>query len=252
MGEPRRDGQWWRDAVVHEIYPRSFADADGDGVGDLDGITAHLDHVAALGVDAVWLTPFQRSPQVDQGYDVADYRDVDPLFGNLAAFDRLLDRAHALGLRVVVDVVPNHCSSAHPLFVAALAADPGSPERARFHFAPGRGPGGAEPPNNWPSVFGGPAWSREPRTGEWYLHLFAPEQPDWNWRDPRTAEFFDDVLRFWFDRGVDGLRVDVAHGLVKAVGLPDLTPADLAAATPGRLRGIPPACDQEEVHAVYR
>jgi alpha-glucosidase len=240
---------WWREAVVYEVYPRSFADADGDGVGDLDGVADRLPYLAELGVDAVWLTPFQRSPQADQGYDVSDYCAVDPLFGDLAAFDRLLAGAHALGLRVVVDVVPNHCSSAHPLFVDALAAPPGSPERARFHFAPGRGAG---PPNNWPSVFGGPAWTREPRTGEWYLHLFAPEQPDWNWRDPRTSAFFDAVLRFWFDRGVDGLRVDVAHGLVKAAGLPDLTPDQLAAATPGRLRGIPPACDQEEVHAIYR
>ena len=239
---------WWRDAVVYQIYPRSFADADGDGVGDLDGVTAHLPYVAALGVDAVWLTPFQRSPQADHGYDVSDYCDVDPLFGDLAALDRMLERAHALGLRVLVDLVPNHCSVAHPLFAAALAAGPGSAERARFHFARGRGAG---PPNNWPSVFGGPAWTRV-ADGEWYLHLYAPEQPDWNWRDPRTAELFDGVLRFWFDRGVDGLRIDVAHGLVKAEGLPDLTPAEQARAEPGRLRGVPPACDQEEVHEIYR
>ena len=239
--------QWWRDAVVHQVYPHSFADADGDGVGDLDGVTAHLDHVADLGVDAVWLTPFQTSPQADHGYDVSDYTGVDPLFGDLAAADRLIARAHALGLRVVVDVVPNHCSRAHPLFAAALAAGPGSPERARFHFAPGRG---SAPPNNWPSVFGGPAWTRV--DDEWYLHLYSPEQPDWNWRDPRTAAFFDGVLRFWFDRGVDGLRIDVAHGLAKAAGLPDLTPAELAAVEPGRLRGVPPACDQEEVHAIHR
>jgi alpha-glucosidase len=248
--------QWWRDAVVYQIYPRSFADADGDGVGDLDGITAHLPHVADLGVDAVWLTPFQRSPQADHGYDVSDYVDVDPLFGDLAAFDRLLARAHALGLRIVVDLVPNHASSAHPLFAAALTGAPGGPERARFHFAAGRGPGAAAPPNNWPSVFGGPAWTRvverDGRPGEWYLHLYAPEQPDWNWRDPRTPEFFDAVLRFWFDRGVDGMRIDVAHGLVKAAGLPDLTPAELAAVRPGRLRAIRPACDQEEVHEIYR
>jgi alpha-glucosidase len=239
---------WWRDGVVYQVYPRSFADADGDGIGDLDGVTAHLDHVAGLGVDAVWLSPFQRSPQADHGYDVSDYCDVDPLFGDLAALDRLLARAHALDLRVVVDLVPNHCSMEHPLFRAALASGPGSAERARFHFAPGRG---AEPPNNWPSVFGGPAWTREP-DGEWYLHLYTPQQPDWNWRDPRTAPFFDGVLRFWFDRGVDGVRIDVAHGLVKAAGLPDLTPEELAAAEPGRLRGVPPACDQEEVHGIYR
>ena len=246
------DAEWWRDAVVLQIYPRSFADADGDGVGDLDGVTARLPYVAALGVDAVWLSPFQRSPQADHGYDVSDYCDVDPLFGDLAALDRLLDRSHGLGLRVIVDLVPNHCSSAHPLFAAALSAgDVTGAARARFHFAPGRGPDGAQPPNNWPSVFGGPAWTRVP-DGEWYLHLFAPEQPDWNWRDPRTAAFFDDVLRFWFDRGCDGVRIDVAHGLVKAPGLPDLSPAELAAARPGRLRAIPPACDQEEVHEIYR
>ncbi|MEU8610920.1 glycoside hydrolase family 13 protein [Actinoplanes sp. NPDC048791] len=240
--------------VVYQIYPRSYADADGDGVGDLTGITARLDHVARLGADAIWLTPFQRSPQADHGYDVSDYTDVDPLFGDLAAFDTLLARAHELGLRVIADVVPNHCSAAHPLFRAALAAAPGSPPRERFHFADGRGPGGTEPPNNWPSVFGGPAWTRitEPdgHPGQWYLHLYAPEQPDWNWRDPRTAPFFADVLRFWFDRGVDGLRIDVAHGLFKAPGLPDL-PAGVTP-EPGRLRSNPLACDQEEVHHVYR
>ncbi|MFB9359949.1 glycoside hydrolase family 13 protein [Actinoplanes nipponensis] len=240
--------------AVYQIYPRSFADADGDGVGDLAGLTARLDHVAGLGAAAIWLTPFQRSPQADHGYDVSDYTDVDPLFGDLAAFDVLLARAHELGLRVLIDVVPNHCSAAHPLFRAALAAAPGSPARARFHFADGRGPGGARPPNNWPSVFGGPAWTRitEPdgRPGQWYLHLYASEQPDWNWRDPRTAPFFDEVLRFWFDRGVDGLRIDVAHGLFKAPGLPDLPAGTVP--EPMRLRGNPLACDQEEVHHVYR
>jgi alpha-glucosidase len=238
--------RWWRDAVVYQIYPRSFADADGDGVGDLAGITARLDHVAGLGAQAVWLTPFQRSPQADHGYDVSDYRDVDPLFGDLAAFDALIERAHGLGLRVIVDVVPNHCSDQHPLFRAALAGAPGGPERARFHFADGTGDA---PPNNWPSVFGGPAWTRVP-DGQWYLHLYAPEQPDWNWRDPRTAPFFDEVIRFWYDRGVDGLRIDVAYGLFKASGLPSL--ADPAAVRPMRLRGNPLACDQEEVHGVYR
>jgi alpha-glucosidase len=227
--------------AVYQIYPRSFADTNGDGVGDLPGITARLDYVAALGVDAIWLTPFQRSPQADHGYDVSDYTDVDPLFGDLAAFDALLARAHDLGLAVVIDVVPNHCSIEHPLFQAALAAAPGSPARHRFHFA--------DAPNNWPSVFGGPAWTRVP-DGQWYLHLYAPEQPDWNWRDPRTAPFFHDVLRFWFDRGVDGLRIDVAHGLYKAPGLPDL-PADVVP-EPMRLRGNPLACDREEVHQVYR
>jgi alpha-glucosidase len=237
---------WWRDAVVYQVYPRSFADANGDGVGDLAGITARLDHVAGLGAEALWLTPFQRSPQADHGYDVSDYCDVDPLFGDLAAFDAMLERAHHLGLRVLIDLVPNHCSDRHPLFRAALAAAPGSAERARFHFADGVGDA---PPNNWPSVFGGPAWTRVP-DGQWYLHLYTPEQPDWNWRDPRTAPFFDEVIRFWYDRGVDGLRIDVAHGLFKAAGLPDL--ADPGAVEPMRLRGNPLACDQEEVHGVYR
>ncbi|WP_238547396.1 alpha-amylase family glycosyl hydrolase [Actinoplanes friuliensis] len=232
---------WWRDAVVYQIYPRSFADADGDGVGDLAGITERLGYVAGLGAGAIWLTPFQRSPQADHGYDVSDYTDVDPLFGELADFDALVARAHELGLKVVIDIVPNHCSDQHPLFQAALAAGPGSPERARFHFA--------DAPNNWPSVFGGPAWTQVP-DGQWYLHLYAPEQPDWNWRDPRTAPFFDDVLRFWFDRGVDGLRIDVAYGLFKAPGLPDLAPDQIP--EPMRLRGNTLASDREEVHEVYR
>ncbi|MDI6100754.1 alpha-amylase family glycosyl hydrolase [Actinoplanes sp. NEAU-A12] len=238
---------WWRDSVVYQVYPRSFADASGDGVGDLAGLTARLDHIAGLGADAIWLTPFQRSPQTDHGYDVSDYTDVDPLFGDLAGFDALVLRAHGLGLRVIVDIVPNHCSAQHPIFQAALAGDPSA--RARFHFAaspPGR-PG--DPPNDWPSVFGGPAWTRVP-DGSWYLHLYSAEQPDWNWRDPRTAGFFDDVLRFWLDRGVDGLRVDVAHGLFKAAGLPSLPPG--AIPSPGRLRGNPLACDQPETVEVYR
>jgi alpha-glucosidase len=219
--------------VVYQIYPRSFD-------RDLAGITARLDYVAALGVDAIWLTPFYPSPQADNGYDVSDYCDVDPRYGTLADFDALLARAHHLGLRVIIDVVPNHCSSEHPLFRAALAAGPGSSERARFHFS--------RTPNNWPSVFGGPAWTAVDE--ESYLHLYAPEQPDWNWRDPRTAPFFDDVLRFWFGRGVDGLRIDVAHGLVKAAGLPDHP--DPASIPPMRLRHNRLACDQPEVHDVYR
>ena len=226
MNDPMND-------VVYQIYPRSFD-------RDLAGITGRLDYVAGLGVDAIWLTPFYPSPQADNGYDVSDYCDVDPRFGDLAAFDALLARAHALGLKVIVDVVPNHCSSRHPLFRAALAAPPGSPERARFHFA--------DRPNNWPSVFGGSAWTRA--GDQWYLHLYAPEQPDWNWRDPRTATFFDEVIRFWFDRGVDGLRIDVAHGLFKADGLPDHP--DPASIPPMRLRGNTLACDQPEVHEVYR
>ncbi len=256
VGFPGHDGRsWWRDAVVYEIYPRSFADADGNGIGDLAGITGRLQHVADLGADAVWLTPFQSSPQADHGYDVSDYCDVDPLFGTLDDATALLGRAHELGLRVLIDLVANHCSDQHPLFRAALAAGPGSSQRARFHFRPGRGLDGSEPPNDWPSVFGGPAWTRitEPdgSPGEWYLHLYAPQQPDWNWRDPRTAELFEGVLRFWFDRGVDGLRIDVAHGFHKAAGLPDLGHL-LAGYRPMQLRTIVHAADQEDTHDVFR
>jgi alpha-glucosidase len=218
--QPFATDEWWRTAVIYQVYPRSFADGDGDGVGDLPGITSRLDHLAALGVDAVWLSPFYRSPQRDAGYDVADYRDVDPLFGTLADADELIAQAHARGLRVVVDLVPNHTSSEHAWFQAALAAAPGSPDRARYLFRDGRGPDGALPPNNWQSVFGGDAWTRLP-DGQWYLHLFDSSQPDLDWSHPEVRAELEDVLRFWLRRGVDGFRVDVAHGLVKADGLPD-------------------------------
>ncbi|GAA1921581.1 glycoside hydrolase family 13 protein [Nocardioides lentus] len=251
-----RSKPWWRDAVVHQVYVRSFADGDGDGVGDLPGITARLPHLVDLGVDAVWLTPFYRSPQHDHGYDVADYRDVDPLFGDLAAAEALLARAHELGLRVIVDLVPNHTSSEHAWFRAAVAAGPGSPERARYHFRPWS----EEPPNNWRSVFGGSAWTRVDDGSdapEWYLHLFDSTQPDLDWAHPEVGDEFVDILRFWLDRGVDGFRVDVAHGLVKAAGLPDHDDPDLPA--PGRDdsmvardRADEPMWDQPGVHEVYR
>jgi alpha-glucosidase len=246
---------WWRTAVIYQVYPRSFSDSNGDGVGDLDGITARLEHIAELGADAVWLSPFYVSPQRDAGYDVADYTDVDPLFGDLAAFDRLLTRAHALDLRVVVDIVPNHSSSDHPWFQAALAAGPGSPERARYLFREGRGASGDVPPNNWQSVFGGPAWTRvvEPdgRFGQWYLHLFDTSQPDFDWTNGEVHAFFIDVLRFWLDRGVDGFRIDVAHGMVKAPGLPDYTPP----ADGGSMGGDEPDVPywaQPGVHEIFR
>jgi alpha-glucosidase len=245
---------WWETAVIYEVYPRSFADGDGDGVGDLAGLTARLQYNAGLGVDGIWMTPFQPSPQVDQGYDVTDYCGVDPLFGTMKQFDALLSDAHALGLRVLLDVVPNHCSSEHPLFQAALAAGPGSPEREMFHFV--RGSDGDEadvPPNNWQSVFGGRAWSRANPGSEtdtdWYLHLFSAGQPDWNWRNPAVGDYFDAVLRFWFDKGVDGLRIDVAHALFKAEGLPD-SPSE--GGVVDGLRSNPQVSDQEEVHEVYR
>jgi alpha-glucosidase len=217
--------EWWRHAVIYQVYPRSFSDASGDGIGDLPGITSRLDHLARLGVDAIWLSPFYRSPQADAGYDVADYRDVDPLFGTLADCDVLLERAHRLGLRVIIDLVPNHTSDEHVWFRAALATGPGSPERAHYVFRDGKGEHGEEPPNNWTSIFGGPAWTRttdaDGRPGQWYLHLFDTRQPDLNWEHPEVRSEFEDILRFWLDRGVDGFRIDVAHGLVKAPGLPD-------------------------------
>ncbi|QAY63014.1 DUF3459 domain-containing protein [Xylanimonas allomyrinae] len=257
--------EWWRTAVIYQIYPRSFADGNGDGIGDLPGITARLDHLAALGVDAVWLSPFYRSPQRDAGYDVADYRDVDPLFGTLADADALIARAHELGMRVVVDLVPNHTSSEHAWFRAALAAAPGSPERARYLFRDGRGEHGELPPNNWTSVFGGQAWTRvqEPsgQPGQWYLHLFDSSQPDLDWSNPEVRAELEDVLRFWLRRGVDGFRVDVAHGLVKADGLPDW--AGHVAMVDGTDAGAPedgstpatesgPMFDQDGVHEIYR
>ena len=257
-----RETSWSRHAVIYEVYVRSFADSDGDGEGDLRGVTSRLDYLVDLGVDAVWLTPFYSSPMADGGYDVADYRNVDPSFGTLADFDELVAQAHLRDLRVIIDVVPNHCSSAHPWFQAALAAGPGSPERARFHFRAGDRLGIAppgqlgpetessaqdRPPNNWQSIFRGPAWTRLP-DGDWYLHMFAPEQPDLNWDSPEVRAEFADILRFWLDRGVDGIRIDVAHGLVKAAGLPD-------AATPGSglLVGQQmPYFDQDGVHEIYR
>jgi len=244
---------WWRDAVIYQIYVRSFADTDGDGLGDLNGVRSRLSYIRDLGVDAIWLNPFYVSPQADAGYDVADYRDVDPLFGTLADCDALIAEAHDLGIRIIVDLVPNHTSSEHVWFRAALAAAPGSPERARYLFRDGRGPGGDEPPNDWQSNFGGRAWTRvsapDGTPGQWYLHLFAPEQPDLDWTNEDVRAEFDDILRFWLDRGVDGFRIDVAHGLAKDPGMPDL-----AGRYPehGPAQAGHPYWDQDEVHDVYR
>lgn len=247
---------WWRTAVIYQIYPRSFADADGDGIGDLRGITEHLTHLVDLGVDAVWLSPFYASPQRDAGYDVSDYRKVDPLFGTLDDADTLIATAHGLGLRVIADIVPNHTSSEHEWFKAALAAAAGSPERARYMFRDGKGPDGELPPNNWISVFGGPAWTRvteaDGTQGQWYLHLFDPSQPDLNWENEAVREEFDSVLRFWMDRGVDGLRVDVAHGLMKAPGLPDFVPDPEGGSMGGDEESATPYWGQEAVHDVWR
>jgi alpha-glucosidase len=213
------DTAWWHDAVVYEIYIRSFADSDGDGLGDLEGIRTHLDHLVRLGVDALWITPFYPSPMADHGYDVANYCDVDPRFGDLAAFDRLLAEAHDRDLRVIVDLVPNHTSSQHPWFREAVA-EPSSPMRARYIFRDGRD-AGMSPPNNWTSVFGGPAWTRDEASGQWYLHLFDAGQPDLDWRNPEVHEEWRRILRFWLDRGVDGFRIDVAHALYKSASLAD-------------------------------
>ncbi|MFT8394493.1 glycoside hydrolase family 13 protein [Propionibacterium sp.] len=241
---------WWRDAVIYQIYPRSFADSDGDGMGDLNGIREHLDHIESLGVDAVWLSPFYPSPQADAGYDVADYRDVNPTFGTLADFDALLAQAHDLGLRVVIDLVPNHTSSEHAWFKAAVTSLPGSPERARYIFRDGKGAEGELPPNNWGSVFGGTAWTRVEDGTErpqWYLHLFDTRQPDLNWENPEVIAEFKDVLRFWLSRGVDGFRIDVAHGLIKEKGLPDNLQDTSQDATP-----TGPMWNQPGVHEIYR
>ena len=256
--------EWWRSAVIYQIYPRSFADSNGDGVGDLPGITSRLDALHELGIDAIWLSPFYTSPQKDAGYDVADYCDVDPLFGTLADFDEMLASAHGHGIRVIVDLVPNHSSDQHEWFTAALAASEGSPERDRYMFRDGLGAAGELPPNNWDSVFGGPAWTRVTRAdgspGQWYLHLFDPSQPDLNWQNPWVREKFRDVLRFWLDRGVDGFRIDVAHGMIKADGLPDYTPPADSGSMGGGMEGAadtgeaptPPYWAQDGVHEIYR
>jgi len=253
MAAADRGRPWWRDAVIYEIYVRSFADADGDGLGDLEGIRSRLPALVDLGVDAVWLTPFYPSPQADGGYDVADWCDVDPRFGTLADFDGLLATAHDLGLRVLVDIVPNHTSREHAWFQAALVGGPDAPERERYLFRPGRGAAGADPPNDWRSVFGGSAWTRiteaDGTPGPWYLHLFDSSQPDLDWTRDEVRAAFDDVLAFWLDRGVDGFRIDVAHGLAK-----DPTLADIggrysrgAVAEEGH-----PHWDRDEVHEIYR
>ena len=255
IGESRPGAEWWRTAVIYQIYPRSFADASGDGIGDLTGVTAHLDDLRALGVDAVWLSPFYRSPQKDAGYDVADYCDVDPLFGTLADFDEMLAAAHDRGIRVIVDLVPNHSSDRHVWFQEALAAAPGSAARARYLIRDGKGENGELPPNNRESVFGGPAWTRvteaDGTPGQWYLHLFDTSQPDFDWSNPEVQEEFRGILRFWLDRGVDGFRVDVAHGLVKTDGLPDHLPAVDADSMGGSDDDVP-YWGQEGVHEIYR
>jgi alpha-glucosidase len=250
------NAEWWRSAVIYQVYPRSFADSNGDGIGDLPGITSRLDALASLGIDAVWLSPFMRSPQKDAGYDVSDYTDVDPIFGTLADFDAMVARAHELGLRVLIDLVPNHTSDQHKWFQAALSASQGSADRDFYHFKDGRGVEGELPPNNWLSLFGGPAWTRttnpDGSAGQWYLHLFDSSQPDLNWANPLVQEAFEGILRFWLDRGVDGFRVDQPHAMAKAAGLPDHP--DIERAGAGFIEGeaSPPMWFQEEVHPIFR
>ena len=244
---------WWSNAVYYQVYPRSFRDSNGDGVGDLDGVTAGLDYIAALGIDAIWLNPVMVSPMADHGYDVADPRDVDPLFGGMGALERLIEAAHARDIKITMDLVPNHSSSQHVWFQAALAAGPGSAQRERYIFLDGTGPGGIHPPNNWVSVFGGPAWTRvvEPdgNPGQWYLHLFDAEQPDLNWENPEIFDDLEKTLRFWLDRGVDGFRIDVAHGMAKPPGLPDMKNPNLPMLT---LDDDDPRFNHDGVHDIHR
>jgi alpha-glucosidase len=244
-------GEWWRSGVIYQVYPRSFRDANGDGMGDLKGIALGLHKLKELGVDALWLSPFYRSPQKDAGYDVSDYRDVDPLFGTLADFDQMLEAAHLLGLRVMIDLVPNHSSDQHEWFQKALKAKPDSPERNYYHFKDGRGENGELPPNNWVSMFGGPAWTRV-EDGQWYCHLFDSSQPDLNWANPAVQSEFEDILRFWLDRGVDGFRVDQPHAMAKAPGLPDHPYVEEAGAGFIEGREAPPMWFQDEVHQIFR
>lgn len=259
---------WWQEASIYQIYPRSFQDSNGDGEGDLPGVIARLPYLTSLGVDAIWLSPFYTSPNKDGGYDVANPRDVDPRFGNLQDAENLILESHKIGLRVIVDIVPNHFSTEHKWFKEALATRPGSQERARFHFFDGRGSSGELPPNNWCSIFGGPAWSRitEPdgKPGQWYLHLFDSTQADLNWDNLDVHEDFEKTLRFWLDKGVDGFRIDVAHGLVKDEILKDhrdpqgltralrLDVSDMPRDQRESLLADVPFFDREGVHEIYR
>ena len=263
MGENNVKKIWWRDAVIYQVYPRSFRDSNGDGEGDLQGVIAGLPYLADLGIDAIWLSPFYKSPNKDGGYDVSDPRDVDPRFGTLADAKALIEAAHAHGIKFIADIVPNHFSSEHEWFKAALAAPKDSPERARFHFHDGRGPNGDLPPNNWISLFRGPSWTRV-ADGQWYLHLFDSSQPDLNWENPDVAADFEKTLRFWLDLGADGFRIDVAHGCVKEELLVDhrnpnrlidalrLDFLDITTEERAGLLSDVPFFDREGIHEVYR
>jgi alpha-glucosidase len=249
------DADWWRSAVIYQVYPKSWADSDGDGFGDIAGIRSRLAHLARLGVDAVWFSPWYTSPQADGGYDVADFRGIDPMFGDVADVEVLVAEAHDLGIKVIVDIVPNHSSDQHAFFQEALASGPGSPAWQRYHCVRGADDG-ASPPNDWRSAFGGSAWdpildaSGQP-SGWWYLHLFDSAQPDFNWEHPDVRADFEQTLRFWFDRGIDGFRIDVATGLVKAPGYPLSGEGRGLHLTFGEILDFP-QWDQPGVHEVWR
>lgn len=244
---------WWKQAVVYQIYPRSFKDANGDGLGDIAGITSKMDYLQSLGIDAIWLSPFYPSELADGGYDVIDYRNVDPRLGSMDDFDAMAEAAHAAGMKVIVDIVPNHTSNKHAMFQEALKAGRGSAARDRYIFREGRGDNGELPPNDWESVFGGPAWERV-EDGQWYLHIFTKEQPDLNWKNPDVHEEFLTTLRFWSDHGTDGFRIDVAHGLTKDL---DSMPLEelgrrYSIQEQGSVDGKHPLWDRTEVHEIYR
>ncbi len=248
---PRKDRPWWRDAVTYQIYIRSFADSNGDGKGDVEGIRSRLPYLKALGINAIWITPWYPSPQKDHGYDVANYMDIEPDYGTLDEAQKLIDEAHSLGIKFIIDIVPNHSSDQHLWFQEALKSPPGSAARDRYMFRDGKGENGELPPNDWEAVFGGPAWQRiteaDGKPGQWYLHLFATEQPDFNWENPEVRAHFEQVLKFWLDRGVDGFRIDVAHGMIKEAGLPDVKSANKMLDKDAR-----PYWDQPGVHDIYR
>ncbi|WP_433889004.1 glycoside hydrolase family 13 protein [Streptomyces sp. CA-111067] len=251
--QPEADENWWRGAVIYQVYPRSFADSNGDGTGDLAGVRSRLPYLAELGVDALWFSPWYPSPMADGGYDVADYRDVEPVFGSLAEAEKLISEAVALGIRTIIDIVPNHISAVHPWFKEALAAGPGSPARERFWFRAGRGEHGELPPNNWPSQFGGPAWTRttnpDGTPGDWFLNLFDSEQPDLNWNHPDVLAEHEDILRFWFDRGAGGVRIDSAAMVSKDPELPDLPDPSAGA---DAVLPAHPYVDRDDLHDIYR
>ncbi|MCI1888980.1 MAG: glycoside hydrolase family 13 protein [Bifidobacterium crudilactis] len=252
MTDNNLNDDWWKQAVVYQIYPRSFKDANGDGLGDIPGITSKMQYLRELGIDAIWLSPFYPSDLADGGYDIIDYRNVDPRLGTMQDFDAMVSAAHQEGIKVIVDIVPNHTANKHAWFLEALAAGRGSTARERYIFKEGSGPNGEFPPNDWQSLFGGPAWERV-EDGQWYLHIFAKEQPDLNWNNPEVHEEFKKTLRFWSDHGTDGFRVDVAHGLAKK--LDGASMKDLSHWTVHDSLshdGTHPLWDRAQVHDIYR